>query len=72
MSDRSKRAIGSEASVVDQQIDGPVTKFAQQGEDATASGEVRRDEGDRAAPGTGNDTATDLLKPISVAAGKAL
>jgi hypothetical protein len=57
-------AVGSEASVVDQQIDGPVTEFAQQGEDAIAGGKVGRDEGDRAVPGTGNDAVADLLQPV--------
>jgi len=65
-----ERAVGSEASVVDQQIDGPVTELAQQGENAVTGREIGRDEGDRAVPGTGNDALADLLEPIMVAAGK--
>src|SRR6266704_1998713 len=63
-------AVGSEASVVDQQVDGPVTELAQQGENAIIGRKVGGDEGDRAVPGTGNDALADLLEPIMVAAGK--
>ncbi len=63
-------AVGSEAGVVDQQVDGPVTELAQQGENAIIGRKVGRDEGDRAVPGTGNDALADLLEPIMVAAGK--
>ena len=63
-------AIGSEAGVVDQQIDGPVTEFTQQRQDAIAGGQVGGEEGDRAVPGIGDDTLADMFKPVRVPAGE--
>ena len=63
-------AVGSEAGVVDQQIDGPVTEFTQQRQDAIAGGQVGGEEGDRAVPGIGDDTLADMFKPVRVSAGE--
>ena len=62
-------AVGSEAGVVDQQIEGPVTEFAQQGQNAVAGGKAGRDQGDRAVAGTGGDALADLLESARVTAG---
>lgn len=63
-------AVGSEADVVDQQIDGPVTEFTQQRQDAVAGGQVGGEEGDHAVSGISDDALADLFKPIRVPAGE--
>src|SRR6266567_6339229 len=63
-------AVGSEAGVVDQQIDGPVTEFTQQRQDAVAGGQVGGEEGDLAVSGISDDALADLFKPVRVPAGE--
>ena len=60
----------SEAGVVDQQIDGPVTEFTQHRQDAVAGGQVGGEEGDRAVSGISDDALADLFKPVRVPAGE--
>ena len=62
--------VGSEASVVDEQIDGLITEFVQQGEHAIVGGQDGRDKGDRAVSRSGHHAAADLVQSVTVAAGE--